>query len=357
MSWLESMWYPPGPPSLPAQLLRTPLAPAAGCFRAGVALRNLLFDAGLRRTQAVPGLRVLSVGNLTAGGAGKTPVVAFLAERLQRMGTQVAVLSRGYGRRAGGLRRVSGPPWPSVEEVGDEPLLLSRRLPAVSVWVGADRVALARAAQAAGASVALLDDGFQHRRLARAADVVVLDEAVGLGTGHLLPWGPLREPPSALRRASLLWLRVAVPAAPLPSLPPHLPQVRARHAAVGVLGPGGQVLPLSQLAHARVLAFCAIARPSSFETTLRELGAEVTGVRAFADHHRFAEAELAALRAAANTAGAQLVTTEKDAMRLPPDFPAWVVRLGVSLLEGEDVLAKLLQSLTSAESGGAPGGS
>src|SRR5208283_1473297 len=141
------------------------------------------------------------------------------------------------------------------EEVGDEPLLLAQRLPAVSVWVGADRVVLARAAHIAGARVALLDDGFQHRRLAREADVVVLDEAVGLGTGHLLPWGPLREPPSALGRASLLWLRVASPAAPLPPLPPQLPQVRARHAAVDVIGPRGSVLPLSQLAQARVLAF------------------------------------------------------------------------------------------------------
>jgi tetraacyldisaccharide 4'-kinase len=356
VNFLESLWYPPRPPSVPAQVLRAPLAPLAGCFRAGVALRNLLFDSGLRPTKGVPGLGVLSVGNLTAGGAGKTPVVAFLAERLQQAGAQVAVLSRGYGRRAGGLQRVAGPPWPSVDAVGDEPLLLARRLPAVAVWVGADRVALARAARAGGASVALLDDGFQHRTLARAADVVVLDEAVGLGTGHLLPWGPLREPPSALRRASLLWLRVAAPAAPLPPLPPEVPRVRARHAAVDVLGPGGDVLPLSQLAHARVLAFCGIARPSSFTTTLRELGADVTAVRSFGDHHRFSAAELVALRAAAHTAGAQLVTTEKDAMRLPAGFPALVVRLGVSLLEGEDALAGLLQALAPAPAGGAAGG-
>jgi len=352
VSWLESLWYPPSPPSLPAQVLRTPLAPVAGCFRAGVALRNLLFDAGLRRTQAIPGLHVLSVGNLTAGGAGKTPVVAFLADRLQRAGAPLAILSRGYGRRAGGLQRVAGPPWPSMEEVGDEPLLLARRLPTVSVWVGADRVALARAAHAAGARVALLDDGFQHRRLARTADVVVVDEAVGFGTGHLLPWGPLREPPSALRRASLLWLRVASPAAPLPPLPRDVPRVRARHVAVDVLDPGGRVQPLSQLAQARVLGFCGIARPSSFDRTLREAGALVTGVQGFADHHRFSPAELAALQGAAHASGSLLVTTEKDAMRLPADFPAWVLRLGVSLLEGEDVLARLLATLPSTPAGG-----
>ncbi|MGO9063480.1 MAG: tetraacyldisaccharide 4'-kinase [Myxococcaceae bacterium] len=354
MSWPESLWYPPRPPSWPAQQLRAPLAPVAGVFAAGVALRNLLFDSGLRRIEAVAGLRVLSVGNLTAGGAGKTPVVAFLAERLLRTGGQVAVLSRGYGRHTGGLRRVAGPPWPSAEEVGDEPLLLARRLPAVSVWVGADRVALARAARTAGASVALLDDGFQHRRLARAADVVVVDEAVGLGSGHLLPWGPLREPPSALRRASLLWLRVASPAATLPPLPPQLPRVRARHAAVDVLGPAGSVLPLAQLAQARVLAFCGIARPSAFARTLHELGAEVTGARGFADHHRFTASELAGLQAAARASGALLVTTEKDAMRLPADFPVWVVRLGVSLLQGEDILSALLEDEASAKAAGAP---
>ncbi len=347
MSWVESLWYPPASLGLKGQALRAPLAPLAACFAAAVASRNFLFQTGLLRAEAVPGLRVLSVGNLTAGGAGKTPVVAFLAERLLRAGAPVAILSRGYGRRARTLCRVCGPPWPSVEEVGDEPLFLAQRLPAVSVWVGADRVALARAAYVAGARVALLDDGFQHRRLAREADVVVLDEAVGLGSGHLLPWGPLREPPSALRRASLLWLRVASPATALLRLPAGLPVVRARHAAVDVLGPGRSVLPLSQLSGARVLGFCGIARPSAFERTLDECGAVVTAVQGFADHHRFTPAELAALTANARAARAQLVTTEKDAMRIPADFPAWVVRLGVSLLEGEDALQSLLHGESS----------
>jgi tetraacyldisaccharide 4'-kinase len=339
---LEGLWYPPGGNSFRARALLAPLAPAAGCFAAGVAARNLLFDAGVLGGEVVQGLRVVSVGNLTAGGAGKTPVVAFLAERLVREGAHVAVLSRGHGRRARHHVRVAGPPWPSAEEVGDEPLLLARRLPAVQVWVGASRVALAREARSAGATVALLDDGFQHRWLARDADVVVLDEAVGLGTGHLLPWGPLREPMSALRRASLLWLRVANGAAALPKLPDGLPRVRARHAALDVVGPDGVVAPLSRLAGARVVAFCGIARPSAFARTLRELGAEVTSLHGFADHHAFRPAELEVLRTSALAARAELVTTEKDAMRLPKEFPAAVVRLGVTLLEGEEILALLL---------------
>jgi tetraacyldisaccharide 4'-kinase len=349
---LEALWYPPGRASFRARVLLAPLAPAAGCFAAGVAARNLLFDAGVLGGEVVQGLRVVSVGNLTAGGAGKTPVVAFLAEGLLREGARVAVLSRGHGRRERRLVRVSGPPWPSAEEVGDEPLLLARRLPALQVWVGASRVALAREARAAGATVALLDDGFQHRWLAREADVVVLDEAVGLGTGHLLPWGPLREPASALRRASVLWLRVASRPAPLPNLPEGLPRVRARHAAVDVVGPDGMVAPLSRLAGARVVAFCGIARPSAFSRMLRELGAEVTSVHGFADHHTFRPAELAALGASAAAARAELVTTEKDAMRLPKEFPASVVRLGVSILEGEDVLSLLLAGQGTARGPG-----
>jgi tetraacyldisaccharide 4'-kinase len=343
MSWLESLWYPPVAPSWGAQLLQAPLAPAAALFRAAVAARNGLFATGVLRTEAVEGLRVLSVGNLTAGGAGKTPVVAFLAEQLARAGVQVAVLSRGHGRRAQGLVRVEGPPWPSFQEVGDEPLLLARRLPQVHVWVGANRVALAQRARAAGATVALLDDGFQHQWLRREGDVVVLDEAVALGNGHLLPWGPLREPASSLKRASLVWLRAAPKPRPLPALPEGLPVVRARHAAVDVVCPDGVVAPLSRLAGLRVLGFCGIARPTAFGQTLRELGAEMVTVHGFPDHHAFTPKELARLRAEAAALKAELVTTEKDAMRLPQEFPASVVRLGVSLVSGEDVLARFLE--------------
>jgi tetraacyldisaccharide 4'-kinase len=342
VSWLESAWYPQQPPSLGTRALLAPLVPVAGCFAAGVAARNFLFDKGLLGGEVVAGLRVLSVGNLSVGGAGKTPVVAFLADLLLREGAKVAILSRGHGRTEKNLVRVSGPPWPSAEGVGDEPLLLARRLPGVQVWVGANRVALARQARAAGATVALLDDGFQHRFLARDADLVVLDEAVGLGNGHPLPWGPLREPATALRRASVLWLRVASAPAPMSTLPLGIPRVRARHAPVDVTGPDGVPAPLSRLAGARVVAFCGIARPSSFVRTLREAGAEVTGVHAFGDHHLFSKDELARLEAAATATRAQLWTTEKDAMRLPQDFPASVVRLGVSVLEGEEVLQGLL---------------
>jgi tetraacyldisaccharide 4'-kinase len=339
---VEALWYPEKGRSLGGRMLRAPLALPASLFAAGVALRNLLYDARVVKAEEVPGLRVLSVGNLTAGGAGKTPVVAFLAERLLATGARVAVLSRGYGRRARGTVQLSGPPWPPVEEVGDEPLLLAQRLPRAEVWVGENRVELAHRARAAGATAALLDDGFQHRRLARAVDAVVLDEAVGLGNGHLLPWGPLREPPSALSRATLLWLRAAEQPAPLPPLPAGLPLVRARHAARDVLASDGAVRPLAELTGVRLVAFCGIARPSSFARTLAGLGAEVLALRAFSDHHPFTPEELEGLRREARGRGAALVTTEKDAVRLPPGFPSWVLRLHVTLLEGEAELARVL---------------
>ena len=342
--WVEAHFYPERPPSGAARLLRSPLALAAGWIGANVSVRNWLYDRGLWRTQRVEGLRVISVGNLTAGGAGKTPVVIHLAERLLRTGARVAVLSRGYGRRARSVVYVRGPPWPPVEQTGDEPLLLARRLPGLDVWVGRDRVELARRARAAGATVALLDDGFQHRRLGREVNLVVLDEAVGLGTGHLIPWGPLREPPSALARASLLWVRSADRPVALPPLPPGLPLLRARHAASELVGPDGATRPLSALRGSRVVGFCGIARPSSFDRTLAGLGAEVLSVRAFPDHHAFRPADLADLRATATGAGAELVTTEKDAVRLPAGFPTWVVRLGVTVLSGEDQLARALAS-------------
>lgn len=340
--WVEAHFYPERPASPGARLLRSPLALVAGWIGANVLVRNWLYDVELLGAKRVEGLRVVSVGNLTAGGAGKTPVVAFLAERLLRAGVRVAVLSRGYGRRGRAVEPVRGPPWPSFERVGDEPLLLARRLPGLDVWVGGDRVELAHRARAAGATVALLDDGFQHRRLGRAVDVVVLDEAVGLGTGHLIPWGPLREPPSALSRASLLWLRMAEQPVSLPPLPGGVPVVRARHAPSELVGADGAARPLSALAGRRVVGFCGIARPSSFDRTLAGLRAEVVSVRAFRDHHAFRPEDLAELQASATAAGAELVTTEKDAVRLPEGFPVWVVRLGVSVLSGEEELARVL---------------
>jgi tetraacyldisaccharide 4'-kinase len=267
----------------------------------------------------------------------------YLAERLVRAGRRVGILTRGYGRRGREARVFTGAgPLPSVEEAGDEPLLLARRCPEVHVLVGADRRVLARRARdELGLEVVLLDDGFQHRRLARDEDVVVVDEAVGFGNGRMLPRGPLREPLSALRRATLFWVRAAqTPGPTLPALPG--PRVRARYQPTGWVDPSGRLHPARALEGQPVLALAGLARPGGFLRTLGELGVEVRGTALFGDHHRFTAGELREVAARAGSLGARVVTTEKDGVRLPAGFEAWQVRLGVEVLEGESHLCRAL---------------
>ena len=339
--WVERIFYPEHPEGLLRELMLSPLAVAEALFAAGVQARTAARARGWLRPERVPGLRVISVGNVLVGGAGKTPVVRAIAERLLARGLPVAILSRGHGRASTADVRVEGPPWPEVERCGDEPLMLARSLPAATVWVGGDRLALARLAVRCGAAVALLDDGFQHWRLARDADVVVVDEAVGLGNGHLLPRGPLREPPWALGRASLLWVRAAEVPVAVP-WPERVPRVRARHGPRDLVDPAGEMHPADVLRGRRVVGFAGIARPSSFRQTLEALGAEVVGFRDFTDHHPFETRDLRSLERQASSGGAWLVTTEKDRMRCPEGAPVHVLRLGVEVLEGQEHLEALL---------------
>ena len=340
---LERMWYPELPETPAQRLARLPLAAAAVGFRAVVGARNALYDRGVVRPRRIAGARVVSVGNLTVGGSGKTPVVIFLAARFVAAGRSVAVLSRGYGRTSAREIDFQADDAPPAEEAGDEPVLIARRCAGVRVYVGADRARLAERARARGADVLVLDDGMQHRRLARDVDVVVVDEAVGFGNEAMLPRGPLREPPHQLRRASLLWIRAAAVPAPIPEF--SGPIVRAVHAPSAVLDPEGAVQPASRLSGFHVHALCALARPASFVRTLQSLGAVVTGLSAFGDHHLYTRAEVDRVAARARSEGALLVTTEKDRVRLPADAPVWTLRLDVRLQSGEAHLDALLADL------------
>src|SRR5262249_45604722 len=200
----ERLWYPDPAEARSTSVGLGPLRMAELLFRAGAGLRNALEDRGVLRSERVAGPKVISVGNLTVGGAGKTPAVIHLAGLFSGNGQRVAVLSRGYGRRSS--HDVVVTPLTPFSMAGAEPLLIARPCPAAVVLVGSNRVALAkRARDEYGAEVILLDDGMQYRSLARDVDIAVIDEAVGLGNGRLLPRGPLREPPAALRRSSLLW--------------------------------------------------------------------------------------------------------------------------------------------------------
>ena len=304
-------WRAPDRPGLLPRLL----APLGWLYAAGTARR-------LRQPGHIPKVPVICVGNLTAGGAGKTPTVIALIERLTARGHKVHVVSRGYGGRLEGPLRVEDTRH-TAGEVGDEPLLLSAFAP---VWVAKDRAAGVRAAEAAGAGVILMDDGFQNPAVKPALALVVVDAARGFGNGRCLPAGPLREPvATGLARADLL-LSIGDPSAQArldATLGPHdLPRLR------------GQLQPLRMgmdWKGERVLAFAGIADPSRFFATLRAEGAEVIRGEALADHEPLSETLLRRLETEAAAAGAQLVTTEKDAVRLPPQWRAKVLTLVVRL--------------------------
>ncbi|WP_426753144.1 tetraacyldisaccharide 4'-kinase [Myxococcus sp. Y35] len=390
---IERVFYPPAAEPWSRRFLLSPLTALSWAYAAAVHVRGALYDAGLLRAERVEGLRVISVGNVNVGGTGKTPAVLHLAEQLVRAGRKVGILTRGYGRASKEpLTFVGSGPQPSLELAGDEPLLLARRCPEVRLFVGADRVASAyRARDEFGLDTVLLDDGFQHRRLARDEDFVVVDESVGLGNGHMLPRGPLREPRASLRRATLFWLRaspaavtaapdapkliagnaatfVGTAAAPHPSDPPThrlvpslpgderfsdtlggwlpassgIPRVRTRYLPTAWVDPGGHVQPVSALEGQPVVALAGLARPGGFLKTLRSLGADLRDAVLFPDHHRFTADELRDVQSRAARLGARVVTTEKDAVRLPPSFEVWVVRLGIEVLEGESHLRRAL---------------
>ena len=295
------------------------LSPLAWLYGAAVARRNARYDRGeaVRRAQ----LPVVSVGNLTVGGTGKTPLVAWICRALLDAGMRPAVVSRGYGGTAGRgplvLSRGTGP-LVSAATAGDEPVQLARSLPGAVVVVGSDRVAGASAAQAERANVVVLDDGFQHRRLGRDLDIVLLDGAAPFGNGRLLPAGPLREPPASLARADLI-VATGVRAGERSTA---VEAAAARYTrAVTVLTAGTRSVGFVDLdgrvaaPPPRVAAFCAIARPERFRAALVELGVEVVAFHAFRDHRRFRAPELQRFAELARVRQAVPVTTEKDFAR------------------------------------------
>jgi tetraacyldisaccharide 4'-kinase len=257
----------------------------------------------------------ICVGNLTAGGAGKTPVVLSLAQLLRARGKRPHILSRGYGGSLHGPLQVD-PARDGASEVGDEPLLLAATAPC---WIGADRIASANAAIAAGADLLLLDDGFQNPALAYDIALVAIDGGYGIGNGRVMPAGPLREPVApALQRASAVVLIGAC-------------EKRIELARLPILTAQTVPVEADALKGQRVVAFAGIGRPAKFFATLRELGATIIEQKGFADHYRYSESDLAALAFAAQTEKAVLITTEKDWVRLPPRWREKIRALKVAL--------------------------
>jgi tetraacyldisaccharide 4'-kinase len=352
---LDALWRGQ---SVLARAGRASLFPISALHGVVVRGRNALYDREILRSTE-PALPTISVGNLSVGGTGKTPVAAWLARELAARGARPAIVLRGYG--------------------GDEPLVHRVLNPGIPVIVDADRARGAGAARENGATVIVLDDAFQHRSVRRQIDLALVSADAWDGTNHLLPGGPWREPLRSLRRATLTIITrkaadtervnqvrsaivAAAPAAnvavarlapvALERVPPNSTLGSADATPREALAPDETIrMPLDELSGRRVVAASAIGDPAAFERQLEAAGARVTGLR-FADHHRFTRADVDAIRGGAGD-GSLLVCTLKDAVKLAPlwsvEAPAlWYVSQRPVLEQGGEQLGAMLDQLAAA---------
>jgi len=330
-----------------AALTRLALRLAEDPYALAMHWRNRRYDTGAAAVHRV-GVPVVSVGNLTLGGTGKTPMVEWIARWFQTHGVRVAVVSRGYGAPAGSRN--------------DEALELEQKLPGVPHLQDPDRVAAARrAVEELGSQVIVLDDAFQHRRIHRDLDLVLIDALEPFGFGHVFPRGTLREPLVGLRRAGVVVLSRADMLPPekrneiwqtVGRCAPKAATIETAHAPRCLLSAAGPEQPLDSLRGESVAAFCGIGSPAGFRHTLETCGCHLAALREFPDHHRYTAADVASLtRWTEELNPAAVLCTHKDLVKLSinrlGEKPLWAVAIGLAIVDGREALEGRLEMLLS----------
>jgi tetraacyldisaccharide 4'-kinase len=326
------------------------LTAMASTYRGLLGVREWLYARGVLHARALD-CPVVSIGNLTVGGTGKTPAVELAVRTLVELGYRPGVLSRGYGRRGGGVQVVADAASIRLdaEEAGDEPFLLARRLPGVPVVVGPNRYEAGGVARARfGVTALVLDDGFQHRTLRKDLEIVMARAAQPWGNGRLLPGGPLREPVRGLARAHLVVAtgarrleEAAEVSATVDAVAPAVPVLTAAHVPTECFESSAmRFMPLAALEARRLIAFTGIGSPAGFRRTLAEAAVRLADFQEFPDHHWYTREELTGLdRRAAEIGADGFVTTEKDWVRLRPlpalKHPVYVLSVRLVLTSGE----------------------
>lgn len=343
-------------------LFRILLMPLCWLYGATIHGRNYCFTSGIFKQKRLP-CTVISVGNIVVGGTGKTPAVAAIAKLLQNKGSQVAILLRGYKRHSSedatvvsdGENRLC-----SREESGDEADMLARQLPKIPIVVGKQRYLTGKTAiDHFKSEVLILDDGFQHRQLARDLDILTIDATQPYGTGALLPIGTLREPMSAIRRADIILLtrtdavgtQVADLKAELNRLAPHTPILETVHQPTSLywLNPSDKpsTMSINAITGKRLLAVCGIGNPGAFAATLEKHKPEAVELFAFPDHHVYTESDLKQIQQHMKQCKAEwVITTQKDEQKLvtfAAQIPIVVLAVELVITDGEAVLMEMLQ--------------
>jgi len=317
-------------------------------YTAAVVWRNRRYDRGRAKSFAVE-VPVISVGNLSLGGTGKTPLVEWIAQRLREQQVRVAIISRGYGAEDG--------------KRNDEALQLEQSLPEVPHLQNRDRVAAARVAiDELEMQCLVLDDGFQHRRLRRDLDIVLLDACEPFGHDHVFPRGTLREPPGGLRRADVVMLsradlidsqqREAIRHR-VRQLNPQADWLEACHEPRCLLASSGAQQPIDTLTGQRIAAFCGIGNPQGFRHTLTATGVHTKAFREFPDHHQYTRDDIADLTRWAEDANvAAVLCTHKDLVKIGIDQlgsrPLWALTVGLKITVGEELLEERLQQIVAS---------